>query len=117
MPAFPLSRVLSAFVVTAKLTTHKSHHRIDDGSQDWAQFRFAPNNTVGAYQATPGQAAALYPQLANTTTFVTPLASDWYPTQFSQLQPAQVSKRFSRLQQMHYLSVAHQAWHHLLYKM
>lgn len=75
-----------AFPVAASLITS----RIDDGSQDWAQFRFAPNNTVGAYQATPGQAAALYPQLANTTTFVTPLASDWYPTQFSQLQPAQV---------------------------
>lgn len=65
--------------------------RLNDSSANWAQFRFAPNNTVGKYQPTPGQTAALYPQLANTTTFVTPLASEWYPERFASYQPAQVA--------------------------
>ncbi|KAK9826000.1 hypothetical protein WJX74_004007 [Apatococcus lobatus] len=63
--------------------------RVNDTSQQWAQFRFAPNNSVGVYQpATAAQTAALYPQLANTTTFITPLARDWYPQQFAKFNHA-----------------------------
>ena len=64
--------------------------RVNDTSQQWAEFRFAPINSVGVYQPTTGQSAALYPQLANTTTFITPLARDWYPQQFAQFNHAQV---------------------------
>ena len=64
--------------------------RVNDSSQQWAGFRFAPNNTVGGYQPTPGQTASLYPQLANTTTFVTPLARDWYPEKLSNFTHAVV---------------------------
>ena len=64
--------------------------RTSDGSQQWAQFRFAAINTVGAYQPTPNQTAALYPQLAGTNTWVTPKAADFVPQQFANLTYAQV---------------------------
>jgi len=65
-------------------------HRTNDGSQQWAQFRFAPLNTVGAYQPTPNQVTAVYPQLASTNTWVTPPASQWVPQQFANLSHAKV---------------------------
>ena len=75
--------------------------RTNDGSQQWAQLRFAPINTVGAYQPTPNQTAALYPQLASTNTWVTPRAADFVPQQFANLTYAPVgSRRISPLLQL-----------------
>ena len=65
--------------------------RVNDTSQQWDEFRFAPTNSIGVYQPTTGQKAALYPQLANTTTFIAPLARDFYPQQFARFNHAQVS--------------------------
>ena len=64
--------------------------RTNDGSQQWAQFRFAPINTVGAYQPTPNQTAALYPQLAGTTPWILPQAATFVPQQFANLTYAPV---------------------------
>lgn len=44
--------------------------RAGDESTAFANFKPAPNGTVGAYQFAPGQKYALYPQLADATPFV-----------------------------------------------
>ena len=50
------------------------HCRLDDGFDKWAPFTPAPaNGPVGAYQFTPNQTYALYPQLANVTTILLPV--------------------------------------------
>ncbi|GAB4813265.1 hypothetical protein N2152v2_000311 [Parachlorella kessleri] len=47
--------------------------RLDDGFDKWVSFTPAPaNGPVGAYQFTPNQTYALYPQLANVTTILLP---------------------------------------------
>ena len=49
--------------------------RVNDSTQQWAAFTPAPaNGPPGAYQLTPNQTFVLYPQLANATTFATPVA-------------------------------------------
>ncbi len=49
--------------------------RVNDSTQQWAAFTSAPaNGPPGAYQLTPNQTFVLYPQLANATTFATPVA-------------------------------------------
>ncbi|KAL3131920.1 hypothetical protein ABBQ38_007623 [Trebouxia sp. C0009 RCD-2024] len=66
-------------------------NEINDGSQAWAQFRFAPLNTVGAYQpATANQTSAVYPQLAGTNPWILPPASQFVPQNFANLSHAEV---------------------------
>lgn len=79
-------------------------HRLNDGSQQWARFRFAPLNTVGAYQPTPNQTAAVsnqtfavYPQLAQTRPWLLPDTRQWVPANFGNLSHAQVHVSPTRL--------------------
>lgn len=57
--------------------------RVNDSTQQWAAFKPAPaDGPAGAYQFTPNQTYALYPQLANATTFATPTAAPVPSQQF-----------------------------------
>ena len=47
-------------------------------------------NTVGAYQATPNQTTAVYPQLASTRTWILPNLTEYVPQQFGNLSHAEV---------------------------
>ena len=56
---------------------------MNDSLQQWAAFKPAPaDGPAGAYQFTPNQTFALYPQLANATTFATPTAAPVPSQQF-----------------------------------
>jgi hypothetical protein len=58
-----------------QMTPLLPHYRLSDGVNVWANFQPAAQNTTetrGKYQFAPGQTFALYPQLGNAKTLVTP---------------------------------------------
>eukprot|EP00884_Botryococcus_braunii_P023567 jgi/Botrbrau1/9895/Bobra.0080s0024.2 len=84
-----VQRVASALAIPLAASLIRS--RVDDNSQRWFPFTPAPpNGPPGAWQFTPNQTYALYPQLANTTTFVTPAPGKFANTLLGASKPQAV---------------------------
>lgn len=93
----PAAQQQAALAVAKPIALALLTPRLNDSSQKYAGFTFgAP--VPGLYQATPGQVAALYPQLANTTTWIIPPAAQFVPQQLAQIvanKPDVTSPTFS----------------------